>query len=274
MIDVVCDPGSRYTKIVAARPGREHPVCRQFASHEADDLGRLAREVAKTLRPGFFEPVRIWVVGDGWVPKRTASRPVMLGAALASVVTDLGETALVADCGGLRTRVFDISKGVLKRSLENERCTSGGGRFVETMTAALESDMDKVDELVSAASSPVRISSPCMVFAESEMISQVNAGVPKQDVLAGVVAHAVEKAATLIMQADPSGRPVVIGGGLARLAAFRQGLAAALPGIRIVRPDVDPMFFNGLTGLASVSDAFMIGWSDTGNGYGDVCDGG
>ncbi len=273
MIHVVCDPGSRYTKMAAARPDGPEPVCMQFPAHESDDLAMLAAQVARQLKPGFFEQVQLWIAGDGWVPRRSRAKPILLGAALAQATRCLGESALIADCGGLRSRVFEVSGGLLKRTVENERCTSGGGRFVETMSAALGIDLDRIDECIGRASSPVKVSSPCMVFAESEMISQVNSGVAREDVMAGVVAHAVEKVATLVQQADPSGKPLVVSGGLARLGSFCEGLSAALPGVSIVRPGVDPLFFNCMTGLAMVSGGSVAGWpglAANGGGDGDV----
>lgn len=269
MIQVVCDPGSRYTKLAATRPERFAPVFLLAPSHEADDLGSLSKRVASMLRPGFFEPIELWIVGDGWVPKRTRARSVLLGTALAKAVAPMGESALVADCGGLRTRVFDVAAGALRRTLENERCTSGGGRFVETMSAALAVELEQIDSCIAKSSSPCRVSSPCMVFAESEMISQVNSGAPKEDVLAGVVAHAVEKVATLVAKADPAGRPLLLSGGLARLAAFRSGLSAALPSVPLVEVGGDPLYLNCVAGLAMVCQApaeamRQLGWPTQG----------
>ncbi len=252
MIHVVCDPGSRYTKFTAARPGDSAAARQVFPSHDADDIGALARKTAAILRPGLFEPVQLWIVGDGWVPKRTRSQPILLGAALAKAAAGLGDSALVADCGGLRTRVFEVAGGLLKRTVENERCTSGGGRFVETMAAALGVEPGRIDAVAAASSAPIRVSSPCMVFAESEMISQVNSGVARENVLAGVVAHAVEKVSTLVQQAGPAGKPLLVTGGLAGLASFRDGLSAALPGTRVVVPPCDAIFFNCMAGLATV----------------------
>lgn len=261
MIHVVCDPGSRYTKFVATRPDRFAPVYLRLPSVEAEDLGKLARRAAAALHPGLFEQVSLWVVGDGWVPKRTRSRSVLLGNSLAKAAAGLGDSVLIADCGGLRTRVFEVAGGVLKRTLENERCTAGAGRFVETMSAALGIALEQIDACVSKASSPCHVSSPCMVFAESEMISQVNAGVAREDVLAGVVAHAVEKVATLVECGHPAGRPLLVTGGLARLAAFRNGLAAALPNVPLVEPHGDALFFNSLAGLAMVCDVPIPNWA-------------
>ncbi len=253
MINVVCDPGTRYTKVAVTRSDTYAPILSVFPSQEADDLGLLANRVARQLKPGFFETVNLWMVGDGWVPKRTRCKSVLFGPALASVLPFQEEPVLVADCGGLRTRVLEIARGAVIRTLENERCTSGSGRFVETMSSALGIEPGQLDVCVASANVPCRVSSPCMVFAESEMISQVNAGSARADVLAGVVAHAVEKVASLVSRASPAGRVLLVGGGLARLQAFRDGLALSLPATRVVVPSCDPMFLNCLAGLEYVS---------------------
>jgi hypothetical protein len=272
MIEVVCDPGSRYTKFAAARPGDDAPVTLLLPSVEADDLARLARRAAAALSPGFFEKVRLHMAGDGSAPRRSGASPLLLGRALAHATSALGGPVLVADCGGLRTRVFEVAGGALQRTHENERCTAGGGRFVETMSGALHVGLEEIDACVARSASPCRVSSPCMVFAESEMISQVNGGVPREDVLAGVVAHAVEKVATLVERARPAGRPLVAVGGLARLAAFRDGLAAALPAVRVIASPVDPLFFNCLAGLALARGAPLSGWQQAAGRGDSDCD--
>lgn len=262
MINVVCDPGSRYTKLAVSRDDKFQPVCVHYPSYQADDMGRLATRAARVLKPGLFEPVRLWVAGDGWVPKSGRARPVLLGSSLARAAGVLGDSVLVADCGGLRTRVFEVSGGVLKRTLENERCTSGGGRFVETMASALGLGLDRIDDVVAGSFRPIHVSSPCMVFAESEMISQVNSGIAPADVMAGVVSHAVEKVATLVQQAGVSGRPVVLTGGLAGLSSFQSRLASALPGVPVFRPSGNPIFFNSIAALAVVCSADVPGEFD------------
>jgi activator of 2-hydroxyglutaryl-CoA dehydratase len=222
------------------------------------------------LRPALLEPVRVWRLGDSRPAGRSAlgeamarlgplgslapPRPLGLGPVLARALAAHGPELLVADCGALRTRVWSLGRGAAAvRVLQNERCTAGVGRFVETMGAALGVGLAHLDACAARAASPSRVSSPCTVFAESEVVSQVNAGLSREDVLAGVVAHAVEKVASLVGRAGPQGRPLLVCGGLARLAAFRTGLSAALPGVRLVEPPADPLLLQCLAGLALVT---------------------
>ncbi|MGC4118438.1 MAG: BadF/BadG/BcrA/BcrD ATPase family protein [Myxococcales bacterium] len=272
MIDVVCDAGSRYTKVVAARPG-EKAVVLVARSHEAVDLGALVKQTARALSPGVFEPTRVWMMGDqdaGSPPVlgaalerlgRAAQRPLRTASALARAAGSLGDEVLIADCGALRTRVFEVVKGsAATRSWENERCTSGAGRFIETMAAALHVEPEGIDGCATAAKDPCRVSSPCPVFAESEVVSQINAGRAREDVLAGVVAHAVEKVATLVERARPQGKKLAVVGGLAKLRVFRAGLAAKLSAVTLLDAPVDPMLVPCLAALSQVQDAPAGQW--------------
>jgi hypothetical protein len=280
VIDVVCDAGSRYTKVAAAR-AEGRAVMLVARSQDAVDLGAVVRRAAEALAPGLLEPTRIWMLGDkdsdevglreallgsalqrlGPLSRRAPARPLRTAPALARAAARLGDELLLADCGALRTRVFEIVKGsAATRSWENERCTAGAGRFVETMAAALHVELEQIDACATSAKDPCRVSSPCPVFAESEVVSQINSGRAREDVLAGVVAHAVEKVATLVERARPRGRPLVVIGGLAKLAVFRAGLAAKLPGVELLDSPVDPMLLPCLAGLSLVREAPAGSW--------------
>ncbi|MBI5544873.1 MAG: hypothetical protein HY901_13365, partial [Deltaproteobacteria bacterium] len=208
MIDVVCDAGSRYTKVAAACArlhGGGRTVMLVARSQDAVDLGALVRAAAAALRPGLLEPTRVWMLGDrdageaksgaalwggalerlvGPLSRLASPRPLRTASALARAAARWGDEVLLADCGALRTRVFEVVQGsAATRSWENERCTAGAGRFVETMAAALHVELDQIDAVASAAKDPCRVSSPCPVFAESEVVNQVNSGRAREDVL-------------------------------------------------------------------------------------------
>jgi hypothetical protein len=221
-----------------------------------------------------LEPLRVVLLGDtegggsrmarpGPFSWHSAPRLLALGPVLARALGTLAPELLLADCGALRTRVIELSRGrAVVRSLENARCTAGAGRFVETMAAALRVSLTEVDARVAEAKDPCKVSSPCPVFAESEVVSQVNAGRAREDILSGVVAHAVEKLATLVERARPNGRPLLAIGGLARLDAFRSGLVAKLPGVEMLAAPVDAMLLPCLAGLAQVTEARPGSWPE------------
>jgi activator of 2-hydroxyglutaryl-CoA dehydratase len=81
------------------------------------------------------------------------------------------------------------------------------------------------------------INSPCAVFAESEIISQVNAGKKSEDILSGVLRSIAARAATLVERSDASGR-VALCGGVAKLPAFRVMFERMIKGEALL-PDLD-----------------------------------
>ena len=108
----------------------------------------------------------------------------------------------------------------------NEKCAAGSGRFLEMISTSLGVDFDAISNHCRQAASPFQISSSCAVFAESEVISQVNAGVGSSDILAGVVNSVASKTQTLLDGLDPQGE-IAICGGLARVDAFVTALESS-----------------------------------------------
>jgi len=277
VIEVICDAGARYVKVAASRDGRRAAVL-VAPAQEAVDLEAVAKRVGDTLRPGVFEATRLWSLGDsagnaprlaewmvrlGPVSRLAPMRQLSLGAALMHMAPGNDGELLLADCGAIRTRVFALTpmpgappeRPPRLHIFENERCTAGSGRLVETMAAALGLGLDEIDASVAAAQAPSRLVTTCPVFVESEVVSLINAGQRREDVMAGVVAYAVDKVAALVQRAAPRGKPLLLFGGLARLGAFRAALAAKLPGHSLLAAPVDPMLLPCLAGLCQVTAA-------------------
>lgn len=127
----------------------------------------------------------------------------------------------VLDIGGQDTKVITLDeRGKVHKFEMNDRCAAGTGRFLEVMAAALSFSMD---EFVSAARSSDRcaeISSMCTVFAESEVISMVARGAPRQEVALGIH-HAIARR-TLAMLGRIRVEPdVLFAGGVALNGCMR-----------------------------------------------------
>lgn len=104
----------------------------------------------------------------------------------------------VIDIGGQDSKVIKLlSNGKVADFAMNDKCAAGTGRFLEVMASALEVEWQEIGKLVSSSKSPTKISSFCTVFAESEVISQVSAGVPKEDILAGVCDSVASRVASM-----------------------------------------------------------------------------
>jgi predicted CoA-substrate-specific enzyme activase len=109
----------------------------------------------------------------------------------------------------------------------NDKCAAGSGRFLELMARVLEVSLEEMDELALAADSRADVSSRCVVFAESEVISHIHRGVPKAEILAGIQAAVVDRIVELAgrIEVEPE---VAVTGGLARNGALLAELQSRL----------------------------------------------
>ncbi|MDD3927930.1 MAG: BadF/BadG/BcrA/BcrD ATPase family protein, partial [bacterium] len=85
------------------------------------------------------------------------------GAAVQSGLDDF--TCL--DLGGQDSKIIRVEGGRVTDFQTNDKCAAGSGRYLESMAAILGVDLS---ELGKYWENPVRLSSTCAIFGESEMI--------------------------------------------------------------------------------------------------------
>lgn len=94
----------------------------------------------------------------------------------------------IIDVGGQDTKAIRLSPtGLVDNFVMNDKCAAGTGRFLEVMSRVLGCTLEELSPLAAAGQDPVSISNLCTVFAESEVISHLAAGVPLEDVAAGAI---------------------------------------------------------------------------------------
>ncbi len=96
-------------------------------------------------------------------------------------------TRMVLDIGGQDTKAIRVGGGgeVLDFCM-NDKCAAGTGRFLGGAAAALEIPLGELGEIALTAKNPVRITTTCTVFAESEIINWLAKGKKVEDILMGV----------------------------------------------------------------------------------------
>ncbi len=96
-------------------------------------------------------------------------------------------TLTVLDMGGQDTKAIRVNpKGEIQDFCMNDKCAAGTGRFLGAASAALEIPLDDLGPTALQADKPVRISTTCTVFAESEVLSWLGKGKKIEDILLGV----------------------------------------------------------------------------------------
>lgn len=117
----------------------------------------------------------------------------------------------VIDIGGQDTKGISLKNGRVMKFIMNDKCSAGTGKFLEVMTGRLGVTQDELSELARKGNE-VTISSMCTVFAESEVISLIGRGTPREDIAYGIIESVVTKVVQLISQVP--GEQYFLTGGL------------------------------------------------------------
>jgi len=136
-------------------------------------------------------------------------------------------TDMVIDIGGQDSKVILIDeKGNVVNFVMNDKCAAGTGRFLQVMAAVLGADVSELAALAKGAE-PVQISSMCTVFAESEVVSLLAQGIPKERIIAGIHRSVASRVVSMAERLG-RGERITFTGGVARNDGVRAFLAKEL----------------------------------------------
>lgn len=98
------------------------------------------------------------------------------------------ETRTIIDMGGQDSKAIQVDPdtGNVMEFIMNDKCAAGTGRFLEKVAQLLDLSLDELGEYAVRSQSPAQISSQCVVFAESEVISLKVKGMSREDIAAGI----------------------------------------------------------------------------------------
>jgi predicted CoA-substrate-specific enzyme activase len=151
----------------------------------AQDAFRAALENA-----GIAEGDVAWVAGTGYGRYNVTfgkEQVTEISCHARGAVTLFPATRTVIDIGGQDTKAIRVgTDGKVLNFTMNDKCAAGTGRFLGAASFALEMPLGELGPLALQATSPVRITTTCTVFAESEIISHLAKGLATADVLMGV----------------------------------------------------------------------------------------
>lgn len=154
----------------------------------------------------------------------------------------------IIDIGGQDSKVIllDRDSNIID-FLMNDKCAAGTGRFVETIMRVLHQDIDDLDDFVKLAQ-PVKISSMCTVFAESEVISLLANNHKSSDIALGILHSICERTANFAKKL-PIERKIFFSGGLAKSKRMEELLEEKL-NIKVVTSPIAQ--YTGALGAALI----------------------
>jgi predicted CoA-substrate-specific enzyme activase len=164
-------------------------------------------------------------------------------------------TRTIIDIGGQDSKAIKIdpATGKVVEFVMNDKCAAGTGRFLEKAAVLLGLELHQLGEVALEANDPAMISSQCVVFAESEMISLRARGERHQDgaaranIAAGIHFATARRVKSLLgrIGTEPD---LVFTGGVANNAGMWHALETLI-GAKFVRSPID-MIYAGALGAA------------------------
>jgi predicted CoA-substrate-specific enzyme activase len=96
-------------------------------------------------------------------------------------------THTVLDMGGQDCKAIRVDdEGHVVDFAMNDKCAAGTGKFLDVLAKVFGVTLDQLGPLSLAATQPCPISSTCIVFAESEVISLVARGEKPENIIGGI----------------------------------------------------------------------------------------
>ena len=147
------------------------------------------------------------------------------------------EVRTVIDIGGQDSKVIRLNEeGKVVDFAMNDKCAAGTGRFLEVMAQALEVELSELAGLSEKAQNVISISTMCTVFAESEVVSLIAQGLPREDIARGLHQSIADRTTGLVNRVGLE-EAVMITGGVAKNRAVVQALNEKLNTTIIVPPE-------------------------------------
>jgi (R)-2-hydroxyacyl-CoA dehydratese activating ATPase len=114
-------------------------------------------------------------------------------------VAEFPGTRTVLDIGGQDTKAIRIGDaGEVNDFAMNDKCAAGTGRFLGAASFALELPLSELGPLALKSTKPVKITTTCTVFAETEIIGHLAKGYRPEDVLMGMHRSIATRCASLV----------------------------------------------------------------------------
>ncbi len=184
------DVGSTQTKAVIINEGLEI-VGRSLIDTGANVVQAAEKSYLNALNDsGRREEEVTYVIGTGYGRYKVTfgdTQVTEISCHGRGAVHMFPKTRTVLDMGGQDTKAISVSEtGEIVDFCMNDKCAAGTGRFLGAASMALDIPLDKLGATALKSEKPVKISTTCTVFAESEVLSWLGKGKKIQDILLGV----------------------------------------------------------------------------------------
>lgn len=165
------------------------------------------------------------------------------------------QTKTIIDIGGQDSKAIKIDpdNGKVVDFIMNDKCAAGTGRFFEKVADLLSCTLEEASKLALETTKKIDISSQCVVFAESEIVTLRAKGERRADIIAAVNTASARRVRNLVNRVglDPD---LIFSGGVANNPGMKHALAEVV-GHPFTETKMN-MSFNGALGAAIIAQQF------------------
>jgi predicted CoA-substrate-specific enzyme activase len=137
-------------------------------------------------------------------------------------------TRTVIDMGGQDTKAIKVGPdGAVVDFAMNDKCAAGTGRFLSAAAEVIGVGLEELGPLALRAQAPVRLTSVCTVFVESDIMSYLAQRKTVEDILGGVHKAIATRTLALVRRVGVEDE-VTFTGGVSRNVGMVRALEAAL----------------------------------------------
>jgi len=219
------DVGSTQTKAIIINEDREI-VSRSLIDTGANVVLAAEKAYFEVLKASNLREEEItYIIGTGYGRYKVSfgnTQVTEISCHGRGAVHIFPETRTVLDMGGQDTKAISvIDSGEIVDFCMNDKCAAGTGRFLAAAATALDIPLSELGPTALKAERPVRISTTCTVFAETEVLSWLGKGKKIQDILLGVHQSIASRSISLLRRVEIKSEVTFTGGVAKNLGMIR-----------------------------------------------------
>lgn len=244
------DIGSRQGKAVLLHEGKLYLAIEPTGFSMQQTADNLKADLVKTA--GISEEDIEFLIGTGYgrvsmefsdIPNDMLTEISCHGMGAAFLSENI---KTILDIGGQDSKIIKINgdNGQVLDFAMNDKCAAGTGRFLERAAELLGYEVTQIGDASLHATKIHEISSQCVVFAESEIVSARASGAEPVDILAGVHASVIGRVKGLFKRIGIE-KEVLFTGGVSNNIGMRKALEDML-GFKVAVPALDSVYAGAL----------------------------
>lgn len=164
-------------------------------------------------------------------------------------------TKTIVDIGGQDSKAIKIDPetGKVVDFIMNDKCAAGTGRFFEKVADLLSLTLEEASSLALESRKKIDISSQCVVFAESEIVTLRAKGEERADIISAVNMASARRIRNLVNRVELK-PDLIFAGGVANNPGMKEALAKVI-GYPFTETKMN-MSYNGALGAAIIAQQF------------------